>query len=326
MPERSGRRSFLGHSLAAGAGLALPARWTLGQSIPPAPVQPPDSVRFAHLTDIHVQPELNAQAGMARALAQAQSRGATLVLNGGDAVMDVFAAGRPRAEVLKKLWRTTCADECSVPMRHVVGNHDILGWNRSKSGLAESEADWGKKFSAELLGLERTYHAFDLGAWRIICLDSTQPQGDSYVAYCDDAQTDWLQRTLAQTPASMPVCVVSHIPILTLTMLTWDERKRADYEKPTEIPAAEMHTDGSNLHALFRKHGGVKLCLSGHIHLLDRCELDGITYICDGAVSGSWWKGPHRGMPEGFGLIDLKADGSFAHQYETYGWQATAAD
>ena len=66
----------------------------------------------------------------------------------------------------------------------------------------------------------------------------------------------------------------------------------------------------------------VRLWLSGHIHQRDRIEYRGTTFINDGAVCGSWWKGPHQGVPEGFGIIDVWADGRFEHQYKTYGWQA----
>ena len=52
---------------------------------------------------------------------------------------------------------------------------------------------------------------------------------------------------------------------------------------------------------------------------IDRCTIDGVTYVCDGAVSGSWWKGPLQGVPEGFGVVDLRADGTFEHRYEPYG-------
>jgi predicted phosphodiesterase len=90
----------------------------------------------------------------------------------------------------------------------------------------------------------------------------------------------------------------------------------------TVISHAEMHTDATALHDRFRAAGNVRLCLSGHIHLLDRCELDGVTYICDGAVSGAWWKGPLDGIREGFGVIDLRPDGGFTHRYEPYGWNA----
>ena len=98
---------------------------------------------------------------------------------------------------------------------------------------------------------------------------------------------------------------------------------RAQELKPDlVITGGEMHTDCAELHELMRASGKVRLCLSGHIHLRDRCETDGITYINDGAVSGSWWKGALEGVPEGFGVLDLRPDGSFDHRYETYGWTA----
>jgi Icc protein len=47
-----------------------------------------------------------------------------------------------------------------------------------------------------------------------------------------------------------------------------------------------------------------------------------VTYICDGAVSGAWWKGRNHECDEGYGLINLYDDGTFDHAYQTYGWLA----
>ena len=58
----------------------------------------------------------------------------------------------------------------------------------------------------------------------------------------------------------------------------------------------------------------------GSLHACDRIELRGVTYICDGAVSGNWWKGPRFGYEEGFGILDLSPDGTFTHRYHDYGW------
>jgi hypothetical protein len=54
---------------------------------------------------------------------------------------------------------------------------------------------------------------------------------------------------------------------------------------------------------------------------VDRAEYNGVTYICDGAVCGAWWKGNHAECDEGYGVFDLFDDGTFAHRYITYGWQ-----
>ena len=79
--------------------------------------------------------------------------------------------------------------------------------------------------------------------------------------------------------------------------------------------------DAKKLLELFRKHRCVRLAVSGHIHKLDRCEFEGVTYVCDGAVSGAWWKGPGKRCDEGYGVFDLFSDGSFEHTYHTYGWK-----
>ena len=112
---------------------------------------------------------------------------------------------------------------------------------------------------------------------------------------------------------------------ISLTTLTFGKpRGRDKLATDNVIDQAEMHTDATLLHDLFKRSGKVKLCLSGHIHLLDHCVLDGVGYVCDGAVSGNWWKGVLQGVPEGFGCIDLRPDGSYSHRYEAYGWKAQA--
>jgi 3',5'-cyclic AMP phosphodiesterase CpdA len=147
-----------------------------------------------------------------------------------------------------------------------------------------------------------------------------QPDGNGYKGFLDPEQRAWFEAELASTPAGTPVCVVSHIPIIAVTAITYGKPPARGQD--TILSGGEMHTDCAELHELMRASGKVRLCLSGHIHLRDRCETDGITYINDGAVSGSWWKGPLEGVPEGFGVIDLRPDGTFDHRYETYGWTA----
>ena len=56
--------------------------------------------------------------------------------------------------------------------------------------------------------------------------------------------------------------------------------------------------------------------------MIERIDLDGVSYICDGAVSGAWWKGAKERCPEGYGVFDLFDDGTFKHEYVAYGWKA----
>jgi hypothetical protein len=64
----------------------------------------------------------------------------------------------------------------------------------------------------------------------------------------------------------------------------------------------------------------VKLAISGHIHLLDEVVYNDVTYYCNGAVSGNWWKGDYHQTPAGYAVINLYEDGTFNREYIAYGW------
>ena len=85
-----------------------------------------------------------------------------------------------------------------------------------------------------------------------------------------------------------------------------------------------MHIDARRIKNLFNKHQNVKLCLSGHEHLVDQVSYNNVTYCCNGAVSGAWWKGNYHECAPGYGVVDLYEDGSFNNQYVLYGWQPRA--
>jgi len=325
MPTPTSRRDFLASTAAlAGAALAAPAP-ARGR----APADPPADGRVvvAHLTDIHVQPENRAREGLAACLehVHALPRRPDLILGGGDVVMDVMDNGRARADEL----RTCCIEgfrDCRIPVRHCIGNHDIFGWNRTKSGTSGEEADWGKRWAMDLFGLERPHYSFDHGAWHFVVLDGVQPNGAGYLARLDDEQLEWLAADLAAQPAGRPTLVLSHIPIVTVTGFTAD--RNAGKSGETVISRSEMHSDAPRIHRILAESGRVRLCLSGHMHLLDRVEVDGVTYVCDGAVSGGWWRGPHAPRDtaakceNGYGLVTLAPDGTFGWEYRTYGWTA----
>ena len=326
------RRTFLASTtgfVAACAARPLASAQSPVATVARAPAPRQRVLRVAHLTDIHVQPERDADAGLAACLNRVNmlEPKPDLILTGGDSVMDVFEASTTRARQLRTLFTTTYPKHCAIPTRHAIGNHDIFGWAKHDSGADAPAA--GKQFAVDMFGLPHRYYSFDLGGWHFVVLDSVQPHTnegkEDYVAFCDDEQTEWLTRDLASRPSGAPTLVLSHIPILSLTSITYgNARGRETLGKDTVISAASMHTDGHALHNLFKAQG-VRLCLSGHQHLLDRCATDGVSYICDGAVSGAWWKGKHQGLDEGFGCVDLYDDGTFDHQYLTYGWAARAS-
>ncbi len=280
------------------------------------------ALRIAHLTDIHVQPERAADQGLIACLHHVQSQPdkPDVIFNSGDTIMDSLAADYTRTEMLWKLWRSILEQECSLPIEHCIGNHDVWGWNREKSGATGAEPLYGKKWAMEALGLSSRYRSFDRAGWHFIFLDSTYPHEETvYTARLDEEQFEWLESDLASVKKGTPVLVFSHIPILcACVFFDGDNEETGNWV----VPGAWMHIDARRIKDLFLKHPAVKLCLSGHVHLHDRVDYNGVTYVCNGAVCGGWWKGPYQECEPGYGLVNLYTDGSFDAEYVTYGWKA----
>ncbi|WP_050769490.1 metallophosphoesterase family protein [Blastopirellula marina] len=303
------RRNFLQFTGAALGGCILPSLARAEEAAQP--------FRFAHLTDIHVQPELSAGEGFRKCLASvnALEKRPEVIVTGGDMVMDIFAHNRQRADQLFSLYGDVVKGETDIPFRSCIGNHDVFGWSH-RQDVKPEDAEFGKGLVCEKLGLEKTYYAFDQGGWRFYILDDIQmAPNNRYQAYLEEEQFEWLKKDLEEKPAETPAVVVSHIPIYTVS--TFDNGREEDLAYRVGFSA--MCREAAKLGNLFSKHN-VKLALSGHHHILERIEFQGVTYICGGAVSGGWWRGPHRGVQEGFGLVDLNPNGTFDYEYVDYGW------
>jgi len=324
MTDQISRREVLqAFGMAAlGVGLAEVASAKPQAAAAASPVARRRAVRIAHLTDVHIQPERNANGGFVSCLHHVQSQAdkPELILTGGDCVMDSFEADDARTQVQWDLWSAVLKNECSVPLLSCIGNHDIWGWNKAKSKTTGSEPNHGKQRAVDMLHIPRRYFSESRHGWQFVMLDSVQPDGEGYIAYLDDEQFDWLERVLRDTPVTAPVLIMSHIPILSATTLVWAKEERGEYR----VDCSLMHRDCLRLKDLFAKHPNVKLCLSGHMHLIDRVDYNGVTYLCNGAVCANWWKGRHKDCDEGYSVIDLFDDGSFEHQYVKYGWKAEA--
>ncbi|MEX0741461.1 MAG: metallophosphoesterase, partial [Phycisphaeraceae bacterium] len=275
----------------------------------------------AHLTDTHVMPERISEAGMTAALHHVQSLNAPpeLILPGGDAIMDSFATDKARADAQWKIWHRVLQDECSLPVRNCIGNHDLWGWDKPSSKTTGDEPGWGKARAVSEFGSADRYYSFDQAGWRFVVLDSTHPRGESeYVGKLDEPQFEWLAAQLQRTPAAMPILMLSHIPILAAAAFFDGDNEASGNWR---VPGAWMHIDARRIKDLFAKHPNVKGCLAGHLHLIDQVRYNDVTYCCNGAVSGGWWQGPNRDCNTGYGLVDLYDDGTFENRYVVYDWQ-----
>ena len=229
--------------------------------------------------------------------------------------MDALEADKAKTQTQWDLFTATLKRENSLPVYHTIGNHDIWGWF-AKGQKPENESGYGKAWVQEVLQMKR-YYAFSRGRWHFIVLDSTQlnPAG-GYIAYVDTEQLNWLQQELSSVPADHFVCIVSHIPILSICAGLFFDKTEANGD--LLIKRNLMHTDFLALQKIFSAHPQIKVCLSGHIHMQDEVVYKGITYYCNGAVSGNWWGGIFNGFAPAYAVMELFDDGSFHRNLISY--------
>jgi Icc protein len=282
-------------------------------------------LRLALLTDIHLLPTEPALSGMKRALAHAQAQQPPVqaILNGGDSIMDALQTDASRVEAEWAAFTQTLDEVCRLPVHSIIGNHDVWGWGSNDASI-QQDSRYGKEWAVQALGLSDRYYAFELGAWQFFALDSTHPpilelqdpHGDlPYTGRLDDEQFDWLAQQLAQSDPERPVCIFSHIPVLSAgEMIDGENEATGNWL----VPGAWVHIDARRLVELFHQHPNVRLCLSGHSHQHERLEYLGVTYVSGGAVCGRWWMGDYMHFPPGYVLLDLHKDGSCDSQFVDY--------
>jgi Icc protein len=315
------RRDVL-RAFGAGAALTAVSGVSLARAEPPAAAGRKRSIRIAHMTDPHIQPERDAVAGVAACLHHIQSQAdkPALLLTGGDHVMDAFEEPFDRADLQWKLLCKSFKDENSLPVHYCLGNHDIWGWNKGKSKTSGSESGWGKTMSLDRLELKKPYYSFDAGGWHFVVLDSVRVDPDDangYVGGLDDEQFEWLKGDLAANKTANTL-FLTHIPILSVSVLDVKVDKSLDLR----VGGGVIFTDWPRVKRLMQENTQVKCVLSGHMHRIDRVEFLGVTHLCNGAVSANWWKGRHHETGEGYALVDLYDDGSVERQYVEFGWKA----
>lgn len=279
-------------------------------------VKQPERVhRIAHLTDIHLSDAKGAPEGFAKCLHHLQNMEdkPDLIMNGGDTIDDALLHTKKQVKNQWDTFHKIMQDECCLSIEHCIGNHDVWGLPTEKK-----DSLYGKKFALEQMELENTYRSFDKNGWHFIILDSTHERSSGlwYMAKLGNNQLQWLADDLAKTPSSRPVMIVSHIPILSAAVFFDNARSR---NGKISMPATLMHSDYKKIIDIFSQHTNIKLCVSGHLHLYDHVEYNGISYFCNGAVSGDWWNATeYKGTKAGYALIDLYDDGSFTNQYINY--------
>jgi Icc protein len=281
------------------------------------------ALRIAHISDMHIEPASPGVKGFARALrhVRALDPGVDFILNTGDCVMDSLEADKDRARRQWDAFNGVLRDECSLPVYHAIGNHDVWGWALPPGMQSEARADplYGKGMALAQLGIAHPYYSFDKSGWRFLVLDSTHTPdiapGIPYTGKLDEEQYQWLARQLEATPSTMPVCVASHIPILSACELLDGENETSGN---WVVPGAWVHIDARRLWKLFWQHPNVRLCLSGHTHQVEDLRYHGVKYLTDGAIAANWWNGAYFDFPPGYVVVTLYADGSSEGEFIAY--------
>jgi 3',5'-cyclic AMP phosphodiesterase CpdA len=301
------------------AGAAAPASWLAVSSRAAASSGKRPAGRFAHITDCHITPSRNAPAGVAALFTQMTTRPdrPEFVVNTGDTVMaiDGQVSGAKAAEQIT-LWKTA-TQALPMPIFSALGNHDV--WHGHEPS-AEVPADKkGFALMTGVLGMPAPYYSFDRAGWHFIMLNSMAGWPEGY-GYLTPEHLAWLKDDLRATPRETPVCVASHLPIVSVTSTLYGDSCRKGNDNI--VPGVWQHADCWVISEVFRRYPNVRLCLSGHMHTQDRCEYRGVWYICGGAASGAWWEGSEYGFPPCYGLVTLYPDGGFDYEFVDYGWSA----
>ncbi len=265
---------------------------------------------IAFLTDTHLQPQLSADEGFSKAIDEVNKLNPDLIITGGDQIMDALGQSYGRADSLYNLY-ISLSKKANMPVYNTMGNHEIYGIYRSRSGADPANPEYGEKMFEKKIG--PSYYSFDHKGWKFFILNSIEDSGkESYLGLIDSAQIEWIKSELATTDKNVPLVISTHIPFIT----AYTQK----YEGSTfNNDSSLVVSNSKDILDLFSTHN-LKLVLQGHLHTVEDIYIDNIHFITGGAVSGGWWRGPNRNFEEGFLYLTFTKN-DFSWRYVDYGWE-----
>jgi 3',5'-cyclic-AMP phosphodiesterase len=309
------RRRFLRQLLGASAfGLTGAAGFDslFAQGAPHAKAE---GFRFAFVTDLHLLQggALRSVQGIVQCLAAVEKLDPRpdFILCGGDLVDSIRDMTLPGAETALDFFIKLWNDHTSLPTHWTFGNHDLAG--TANPYALSSDAEYGKGLFKDRLKLPQLFYSYDVKGWHFVVLDDIAMEANGYHGDFFPDELAFLQADL-DAHSSVPTIVCTHIPIVSNVPLAMSLAG-----KP--VPDTLVCRNGCELTNDLPRHN-IRAVLSGHLHFYEEIKQNGIQIINSGAVCGSYWRGPNHGCPEGFGVVDLGADGSVKFDYRTYGWKA----
>ena len=319
-PLRNSRRHFLRQLIGAGA-LAVGGFDSLtAQMVAPSPAQ---SFRFAFLTDLHLLQggALRSVEGITACLAAVEKLNPRpeFILCGGDLVHSSRDLTLPGAESALDFFLKIWKDHTDLPTHWVFGNHDLAG--TSNPYAPPGDRDYGKGLFQYRLQLPRLFYSFNCKGWHFVVLDdiALETGGHDYFGELFANELAFLQADL-DAHRNTPTIVTTHIPIasnLPLSLLMAHGATTVNQGQPKNL----VCTNGGAVIKDIPGHN-IRAILCGHLHFQEELDRHGVRLINCGAVCGNYWRGPNYGCQEGFGVVDLGANGSVAFDYRDYGWKA----
>ena len=219
-----------------------------------------EKVRFVLYTDLHHDLIPDRPQALREIVRAAEKNRADFLIDLGD-----LAFPLPKNRVIREI-----LDSSSVPVYHVLGNHDT------------DCSD--KRTYMDFFGMSEANYAFDLGSFRFIVLDTdyfldregrehpyanSNYYGQPVLNHVGGGQVEWLRGLLADS--SRIVVLFSHAPLN-------DRYDRVERYDPIHRLLLEARERGTRIAAV----------IGGHNHSDSHFEIDGIHYLQMNSVSYIW--------------------------------------
>lgn len=262
---------------------------------------------FIFMTDIHLKPGRPVEA-FKMAIDTANKLNSDFVLTGGDLVYDVLKGNFERSDSLFKLYKNTIT-EFKIPVYNCIGNHELFGiYEVSDVDSTHPDYKYGmyERYFGDL------YYSFDHKEWHFIVLNSLETENKKYIGKFGNEQLNWIKEDLSKISHSTPICIILHIPLITVHDLYFtknDDAKILD----------NSIKDKDELLELFYNYN-LRLVLQGHYHWIEDINvLDKTRFITGGSICGRpSWRGTETGE-EGFMLFNINEE-KISWEYIDYGW------
>jgi 3',5'-cyclic AMP phosphodiesterase CpdA len=297
------RRNFLRGSGLAAAGCALGGVQGRAQEIERTAKVATGSFTFAFLTDVHIEPEMDAPQGTQLAMDVINASDAEFAICGGDHVFDALGADKARILEQYALYVQT-EKQLRMPVRHVLGNHDVAGL---KTSMSSHDVLYGKALFEQTFNTP-TYYSFVHKGVNFIVLDSIQIKGRDWHPEIDANQIAWLERDLEYN-AAVPSIVISHVPLATSI---------GSYAAGSNSSVYDPVSNADQVIPILEKYSVIAL-LQGHTHIVENVRHHGIEFLTGGAVCGNWWRGAQFGDREGVMFVTVD-NGSITTSYAPTGF------